>query len=182
MKILVGNTGLIGTTISEYEKFDLYFNSKNIHTFVNLVKNGDELFLSCLPAEKWLVNKNIQQDINNINNIINILSIYSYSKIILISTIDVYSQSPLGSNEDTKPLIKELNYGNNRYLFELLVRDILKYEQLKIFRLPALFNRHIKKNILYDLINDNNVSQINYNSTFQWYNLNMLSNDMKYYT
>ena len=35
------------------------FNSKNIHEFNSVAKDGDEIFLSCLPATKWIVNKNI---------------------------------------------------------------------------------------------------------------------------
>jgi hypothetical protein len=54
----------------------------------------------------------------------------------------------------------------------------LKTKDLKIFRLPALFNKHIKKNILFDLLIDNNVSSINPNSAYQWYNLDNLADDI----
>lgn len=182
MKILVGNTGLIGQTISQYEEFNYTFNSKNINQFIDTVPDGCELFLTCLPATKWMVNKDLKQDINNINNIINIVSKKSYSKVIVISTIDVYNDSPMKSNEDYSPNISKLSYGNNRYLFELLIREFVKTDDLKIFRLPALFNNKIKKNVLYDLINNNNVNQINSNSSFQWYNLNNLSTDIKKYS
>jgi hypothetical protein len=37
--------------------------------------------------------------------------------------------------------------------------------------LPALFGKHIKKNIIYDLLNENEIHNINYNSLYQWYNL-----------
>ena len=67
-------------------------------------------------------------------------------------------------------------------MFELMVREMVKYDDLKIFRLPALFNRHIKKNVLFDLINNNNVEQINSNSMFQWYNLDNLHNDIIKYS
>jgi nucleoside-diphosphate-sugar epimerase len=178
---LVGNTGLVGTTLKETINFDLEFNSKNINTFLEKIKDGSDLYLSCLPATKWLVNKNLQNDIKNINNIIEILSKKKYNKIILISTIDIYNDSPLKSNEDYIPNISGLSYGNNRYFFEVLVRGMLQTNDLKIFRLPALFNKHIKKNILYDLIN-NNDNQININSSFQWYNLNKLSSDIIKYS
>ena len=57
----------------------------------------------------------------------------------------------------------------------------LNYENVKIFRLPALFSKNIKKNILYDLLNNNNIHMINKNSSFQWYNLNDLTSDINFY-
>jgi len=179
MKILLGNSGLVGKTIQKFEKFDYRFNSKNIHAFEYIVEDGCELFLTCLPATKWMVNQNLVEDFDNINTIIKTISKRRYSKVTLISTIDIYNDSPIRVDETYNPNIGKLSYGNNRYIFELLVREYVKTNDLKIFRLPALFNNLIKKNVLYDLINDNNVGQINKNSTYQWYNLDNLSNDMK---
>lgn len=179
MKILIGNTGLIGTTLKEKINFDFEFNSKNITSFNEIVNDSCELYLSCLPATKWLVNQQIGNDFDNINNILNIIQEKTYSKIILISTIDVYCDSPLKSNEEHNPNVSKLNYGNNRYLFELLVREKLKTDDLKIFRLPALFSDKIKKNVLYDLINNYNIENINLNSVYQWYNLNNLVSDIQ---
>ncbi len=182
MKLIIGNTGLVGKTICETIKFDHYFNTSNINTFNTIAKDGDELFLSCLPATKWMVNKNIVEDVQNIFKIISLISGITYSKVTLISTIDVYGDSPFKSNESYSININKLNYGSNRYLFELLVCEFVKTNNLKIFRLPALFNKHIKKNILFDLINQNNVELINSNSEFQWYNLNNLSKDIEEYS
>jgi hypothetical protein len=182
MKILIGSSGLIGQTIQKFEKFDYGFNSKNIHTFESVVDDGCELFLTCLPATKWMVNKNLVEDFDNINSIIKTISKKSYSKITLISTIDIYNDSPIGVDETYKPNIGKLSYGSNRYIFELLIREYVKTDDLKIFRLPALFNNLIKKNVLYDLINGNNIDQINKNSTYQWYNLDNLSNDVNYFS
>jgi hypothetical protein len=179
MKLLIGNTGLVGSTILESESYDHTFNSKNLHTFNDIAKDGDELFLTCLPATKWMVNKNLTEDIQNIYRIINTIGQHSYSKITLISTIDVYNDSPLGVNETYSPNISKLSYGNNRYLFELMVREMVKTDNLKIFRIPALFNKNIKKNVLYDLIHNNNIEQINQNSFFQWYNLDNLKSDIE---
>lgn len=182
MKVLVGNTGLVGKSLSDGIKFDINFNTSNISDFEHCNLNKSELYLSCLPASKWLVNKNIKLDIENINYLIKIFSNFEYSKIFLISTIDVYSHSPLKSNEDYSINFPELNYGTNRLLFEKLVSQILKYDDIKIFRLPALYNKNIKKNILYDLINNNNVENINANSSYQWYNLDNICKDIDMYT
>lgn len=181
MKLLIGNTGLIGSTLKEKIKFDLEFNSSNMNKFESSVVDSCDLYLACLPATKWIVNKNILKDLNNINQIINQLSTKKYNNIYLFSTIDIYSFCDLQANEDNHPIIKNLNYGINRFLFERMVDELLKYNNLKIFRLPALFNKNIKKNILFDLLNNNNIDKININSYFQWYNLDNLATDIYKY-
>ena len=182
MKLIIGHSGLVGTTLTSTTSFDYYFNSTNIQDFSSICKDGAEITLTCLPATKWLVNQNISKDIDNINNLLAILSKYKYSKITLISTIDVYQQSPLGANEDYIINLNRLDYGANRYLFELLVQSTIVADSFKIFRLPAVFSASIKKNILYDLMNNNNVSSINNNSAYQWYNLDNLNNDITTYS
>jgi hypothetical protein len=178
MKILLGNTGLIGTTLKKSTSFDLEFNSSNIHEYTRKVPDGCDVYLACLPGTKWLVNQNILKDLNNISLIINSLATKSYKNIYLISTIDVYCNSPLKSDENTEPTINTLSYGTNRLMFEKMVENILNYDRLSIYRLPALFSKDIKKNVLYDLLNNNNVNLINANSIYQWYNLDYLYGDI----
>lgn len=173
MKVLIGNTGLIGQTIKDHINFDLEFNSSNIESIKNYIIDGCDIYLSCLPATKWLVNQDPIKDYNNIINIYNIISKYRFNKIILFSTIDVYCNSPLMATETFKPYIKNMNYGSNRLIFELLIQN-LDYRNIQIFRLPSLFGDRIKKNILFDLLNNNQVENINFNSKYQWLNLKNL--------
>ena len=133
--------------------------------------------MSCLPATKWQVNQNLAQDFINLSRIFEILASQRYSRIVLISTIDVYSDSPLGVTEEFAPIVKSLSYGTNRYLFELAINR-LTADSVQIFRLPALFGNYLKKNVIFDLLTSNNVNQINYNSKFQWYNLARLAKDI----
>lgn len=179
MKLLIGNTGLIGTTLKDSVKFDYEFNSKNINDLLKLNINFSEvdLYLCCLPATKWLINKDPQADLENIFNILNIISKKEYNRIILYSTIDIYTGVPLESDESYPIQIQSPNYGSNRFLFEKLISNTLKFNKLLILRLPALFGKHIKKNILFDLLNNNEIHKINYHSKYQWYNLNDLAKD-----
>ncbi|CAB5221673.1 hypothetical protein UFOVP242_17 [uncultured Caudovirales phage] len=174
MKLLVGETGLVGTSLKEQNEFDHLFKSSNIEDLKRIAKDGDEIYLACLPATKWLVNQHLERDIETVYRIIDHLKGINYSQINLISTIDVYSESPLGVDETYEPISTKPSYGANRYLFECLVREKLTYDRLSIFRLPALFNKHIKKNIVYDMLKNHNVEKINANSFFQWYNLDHL--------
>lgn len=177
MKILIGNTGLIGNNLKEKIKFDFEFNSSNINQIVHC-PNECDLYLSCLPATKWKINKNIVGDLTNIKNIIAVISKKKYNKVFLFSTIDVYSDSPLHVNEDYNPNFSDLNYGSNRLLFESLIKNFLSYKNYYIFRLPALFGKFLKKNIIYDILNNNRIHDINLNSYYQWYNLEDLVDDI----
>ena len=98
MKILIGNTGLIGKNLKDQQEFDYEFNSKNINELDQCPDNCD-LYLSCLPATKWYINQNIEQDLNNILNIFFHISKKKYRKVYLFSTVDVYCNSPLHVNE-----------------------------------------------------------------------------------
>lgn len=181
MNILIGNTGLVGSSLKEKIKFDYEFNSSNLEDIKKIPNTEDAiLYLSCLPATKWKVNQDIEGDFNNIGKIIRTISPLSYKTIILISTIDIYSNSDSLIDESYTPVVEKLEYGTNRYLFELLVKQTMKYDRLYIFRLPALFNKHIKKNILFDLIHNNNVDKIVSNSSYQWFNLDKLYETIMY--
>jgi hypothetical protein len=182
MKLLIGNTGVIGTTLKQGIKFDYEFNSSNLKDLLNLEIDSTqaELYLSCLPATKWLINQDPQSDLENIYSILEIISKKSYKKIILYSTIDVYENSPLESDESYNPNVSSLNYGSNRLLFEKLVTHTLTYTNLLILRLPAIFGDNIKKNILFDLLNNNEIHKIKLNSQYQWYNLNDLVMDTEH--
>jgi hypothetical protein len=177
MQILIGNTGLIGQTLKETINFDLEFNSKNIREFSKCDISNSTLYLSCLPATKWKVNQNIDSDLNTIYQIYNIIKSHTYKKVILFSTIDVYNSTPIHADEATSPVITKLCYGSNRYLFELLIQT-LNCSNIQIYRLPALFGNGIKKNILFDLLHNHNVGNINVNSTYQWFNLDKLTTNI----
>ena len=70
--IIVGYTGFVGQTLCDDMTFHYKFNSKNLHEIENCPE-GCNLYLSCLPATKWMVNKNVSGDIDNIISIINYL-------------------------------------------------------------------------------------------------------------
>lgn len=175
MRALVGCTGTIGKNLLNQIIFDKIYHSKNILEIVD--KEFNELYLCCLPATKWLINKNPESDNDNTNKIINILKTVNAKFVVLISTIDVYPIKNNKSNEDSL-IDNTLNdiYGKNRYLFEIFVKKT--FSNYLIVRLPGLFGDYLKKNIIYDLINDNNIDKIAKYSEFQWYFLDNLSDDI----
>jgi hypothetical protein len=169
MDVLVGSTGLIGSVLREYHDFDCRFNSENIHLAPLLKDDIDKLYLACLPAEKWKANQAPMADFDNMYHVLSKIRLWSPKEIILYSTIDIYNQTY--KYVENFPETHAINYGSTRYIFELLVKATFPKSVITIIRLPALFHKRIKKNILFDLLNSNNIEKINANSCYQWYDL-----------
>jgi len=176
MDVLVGSTGLIGQVLREAHEFGACFHSKNIHEAPLLKEPIERLYLACMPAEKWKANAAPLDDFDNMNSIIqNLRHLPSPAEVIVYSTIDVHGQTAYYA--DGTPEIFAIDYGTNRYIFEMLVKATFHDSVVTIIRLPALFHRLIKKNILFDLLTNNNVEKININSAYQWYCLDDLWKD-----
>ena len=60
-----------------------------------------------------------------------------------------------------------------------LITQNLEYNSIKVLRLPGVYGPYLKKNILFDIKNSNNLDQININSYYQWYNINLIALDIE---
>jgi hypothetical protein len=175
-RCLVGYTGFVGSNLLQYYKFDYLYNSKNFKEAMN--KEFDEVYFCGVPAVKWYANKNPQEDLLIINNLIDILKTIKTDKIYLISTIDVY-EDPISKKDESYDCNYTINhtYGKNRYIFEQFIQS--HFQNHYIIRLPALFGKGLKKNIIYDLLNNNALCNIPVYSSLQWYDLNWLKDDIE---
>ena len=172
---IVGYSGFVGSNLLQFYPFDFFYNSSNFHEAKN--KEFDTLFFCGVPAVKWYANKNPEQDSTTLQEIQNILGTIKVKKIILISTIDVYESINSSHNEDYScDYANNHTYGRNRYLFEQFVQT--HFDDYHIIRLPALFGKGLKKNVIYDLIHQNQIENIEKNTKFQWYDLNWLKQDI----
>jgi hypothetical protein len=178
MKVLFGSTGLVGRALQEQAAFDQLYSSANFRDILFLKQRIDHLVLCCLPATKWKVNQDPLADLQNIFSIVEALQDIHVERITLISTIDVYGHGTLSLCEADDFPLKEPSYGENRRLFEVLIRAQFHSAFVQVIRLPALFHRLIKKNILFDLIHDHETEKINANSSYQWYPLERLWTDI----
>lgn len=161
---IIGYSGLIGSNLlKQYKKkiktLDL-FNTKNIKE-IKSKKKYDVVFCSALPAIKWIANQKPSLDKKNTLFLINHLKKLTTKKFVLISTIDIYFNH---------------SYGTNRLLLEKFVKK--KFKNYHIFRLPGVFGAGLKKNIIFDLINNKNLQNIFLNDVFQWYDLSLLGKDL----
>jgi hypothetical protein len=173
---LVGYTGFVGGTLHRARRFDVLINSKN----ANDLRGGefDLVIHAGVPAVKWIANKDPAADRAAIDGIRAVLATMKIAELILISTIDVYPDpsAPLDENADIDPAGNHA-YGRHRFELERWVRD--RFANVRIVRLPALFGEGLKKNVVFDLLHDNQVGNINPASRFQWYPLARLNADIE---
>lgn len=150
------------------------YNSKNFQDLRG--KEYDLIVSAACPAKKWIANKEPEQDLQIINEIISHLEHVKCKTFVLISTIDVY---PVLSDKDEDFDCSGDNhaYGRNRLYLEKWVAE--HFADHVIIRLPALFGPNLAKNYIFDLMHDNNLNQINPNTSFQWYNVERMWSDIQ---
>ncbi len=171
---IIGYTGFVGSNLVKQFKFDDLYNSSNIHEIAN--RDYDLVVCCGVKAVKWQANKDPVRDKREIAALISVLETLTVDTFVLISTIDVY---PLAIGVDERYDCGQLEnhpYGLHRFEFENYVRE--KFKNCHVIRLPGLFGDGLKKNIIYDLLNDNCLEMINSASCFQYYNLDFLWEDV----
>lgn len=162
---LVGFTGFIGSTLRRQKQFDKLYNSANIHDIRG--ERFDVLVCAAAPAQKWLANKKPEDDYNKIIQLIENLREVKCKKFILISTVDVF-QNPVLVYEDSEVYSENLHpYGKHRLLLERFVSS--HFTDHMIVRLPGLVGPGLRKNVVFDFLNSNNLHAIDSRSVYQFY-------------
>jgi dTDP-4-dehydrorhamnose reductase len=129
------------------------------------------------PAQKWLANRDPLADRQNIDSLIAHLQTITCQTFILISTVDVF-KSPIGVDEDTPVDEEGLHaYGLHRRLLEKFVQNHFKNHL--IVRLPGLVGPGLRKNVIFDFLNDNNLHAIDSRGVFQFYPMVNLWSDIQ---
>jgi nucleoside-diphosphate-sugar epimerase len=108
-----------------------------------------------------------EADLQKINGLIERLGGVQCKKFILISTVDVF-KAPVSVDEDT--LVDESGlhpYGLHRRLLEKFVES--RFSDHLIVRLPGLVGPGLRKNVIFDLLNGNNLNKIDSRAVFQFY-------------
>lgn len=165
MNALIGYTGFVGSTLLKQSKFERTFRSTNIAEIEG--QHFDTLICAGAPGQKWLANRHPEDDLRIIEKLMSHLSKVRCDNFILISTVDVFL-NPLAVDESSKVAETGLNpYGLHRRQLELFVTT--QFKNHLIVRLPGLVGPGLRKNIIFDLLNDNDVSKIDSRSTFQFY-------------
>tara|TARA_R110000787_G_scaffold6702_1_gene23335 strand:+ start:2161 stop:2880 length:720 start_codon:yes stop_codon:yes gene_type:complete len=163
MNALIGHTGFVGSNLSKQTKFDKFYNSKNIEEIVS--DEFETIVCAGVSSIKWKANKHPKEDFQQIQRLIENLEATKFKRIILISTIAVYDNPA------------DNTYGRNRLYLETYLKN--HFDDASIIRLPSLFGTGLKKNAIYDLLNKEQQFLPHQDSTFQYYCLDTLWQDIQ---
>lgn len=132
------------------------------------------IYCAAPQAKKWWANQNPTQDRQEVQDLLAACRRLTCTEsFVLFSTVDVYDP-PLHQTELDQPSLESHPYGANRLWLEQAILEHFG-DRARIIRLPALVGMGLKKNVIYDLLHDNNIEKINGNSSFQWFNLAYLA-------
>lgn len=171
---LIGATGFVGGNLQRQARFDEHYNSKNISEIRG--KTFDLLVCAGVTAVKWWANKNAGEDRVRIDSLLADLASVKARNVIVLSTVDVYPT--VADTDETSPCHNLPNhaYGTNRLYFEDAMREL--FSDAMVVRIGGVFGPGLKKNVIFDLINDNCLDAINPASSFQYYNVTNLWRDL----
>lgn len=171
---LIGSTGLVGSTLLRQTTFAASYHRPDIDGIHG--QRFDLLVCAAAPAEKWRANQDPDADRANLDALVSHVQRAEATRVLLISTIDVYAV-PLDVDESTAidPSAGSA-YGRHRYWLEGRFREL--FDDVTVVRLPGLFGRGLKKNVLFDLLHERNFDLTHADSRFQFYDLSRLWADL----
>lgn len=162
---LIGYSGYVGGTLLKQADFTSLYRSTNIGDIDN--KTFDTVVCAGAPAQKWIANREPEADREKIEALIAHLKTIQCKTFILISTVDVF-KNPIGVDEDSLVDQSGLHaYGLHRRLLETFVEK--HFPNHLIVRLPGLVGPGLRKNVIFDFLNDNNLAAIDSRGVFQFY-------------
>lgn len=169
---LIGYTGFVGSNLLRQREFDACFNSSNIE---QIAGRSFDLVVCCgAPAEKWKANAQPERDLDNIERLTRALTEVEARRLVLISTVDVF-MNPVDVDEDSPTPTAGLHaYGRHRRRLEQIVAA--RFDAL-ILRLAGLYGHGLKKNVIYDLLHQNELHKIDSRGVFQYYDVGRLWRD-----
>ena len=164
---LIGFSGFVGSTLLK----QLVFSSLSLYRSTNIqeIDSQEFNFVLCAgaPAQKWIANKCPDEDKKNILSLIHHLKTIKCDTFVLISTVDVFKR-PIGVDEATLVDEEGLHaYGFHRRLLEKFVQD--HFSKHLIVRIPGLVGPGLRKNVIFDFLNGNNLLSIESRGVFQFY-------------
>ena len=171
---LIGHSGFVGSTLLKQDAFDSCYRASNIGDIDG--RSFARVVCAAAPAQKWIANREPDADRRNIEGLIDHLRTIRCDRFVLISTVDVFKQ-PLGVDEDSPVDEDGLHaYGRHRLLLEQFVRA--QFADHLVVRLPGLVGPGLRKNVIFDLLNDNNLQAIDSRGVFQFYPMVSLKYDI----
>lgn len=172
---LVGYSGFVGSTLLKQTRFEKRYRSTTIGEIDG--QTFDTVVCAGAPAQKWIANRDPADDREKIEGLIAHLKTIQCKTFILISTVDVFKH-PVDVDEDTVVDEQGLHaYGLHRRMLETFVQS--HFADHLIVRLPGLVGPGLRKNVIFDFLNDNNLTAIDSRGVFQFYPMVNLWQDIQ---
>lgn len=172
---LIGFSGFVGSTLLAQARFDARYRSTNIGEIEG--RTFDSVVCAAAPAQKWIANRDPETDWRNIEALIAHLQRLRCRRFVLISTVDVF-RNPSGVDENSPVDESGLQpYGLHRRRLEQFVER--HFPGHLIVRLPGLVGPGLRKNVVFDLLNDNSLEAIDSRGVFQFYPMVNLWYDLR---
>lgn len=171
---LIGHTGFVGGNLIRQRVFKHFYNSKNSGEMRG--RSYGLVMCSGVSAVKWMANKEPEKDREGIKRLEDVLRSIRAERFVLISTIDVYPVLEGADEDHDCHAVGNHPYGEHRLAFEDFC--VGTFPDCTVVRLPGLFGEGLKKNVIYDLLNDNCLEMVNPESRFQYYGLDDLWADV----
>jgi nucleoside-diphosphate-sugar epimerase len=174
-RALIGHTGFVGGNLKAQAHYDDLYNTSNIESIAD--RKYDLIVCAGAPAAKWIANREPAADLRSIERLKYALQKVEADKFVLISSVDVYPR-PIDVDETTPIDYAALQpYGKHRLMLEDFVAQ--RFHGASILRLPGLFGPGIKKNVVFDFLNDNRLDLVHQDGVFQFYDLANLQRDVQ---
>ena len=171
---LIGHSGFVGGNLLAKRAFDATYRSTDIDTIRG--RDFEHVVCSGIQAMKWWANLHPEDDLAGIERLLAPLGDCRAARFTLVSTIDVYP-APRGVDEDAAiETAGHHAYGLHRLQAEERIRAM--FPRVLVLRLPGLFGPGLKKNVIYDMMHDNNLHQVHPGGVFQYYDLRRLADDI----
>ncbi|MBC7490140.1 MAG: NAD(P)-dependent oxidoreductase [Glaciimonas sp.] len=162
---LIGFSGFVGSSLLKQAPFEFLYRSTNIGEIAG--QSFDTVVCAGAPAQKWIANREPEADREKIDGLIGNMISMNCKTFVLISTVDIFN-IPLDVDEETPVDETDLHaYGLHRRLLEKFVESHFPHHL--IVRLPGLVGPELRKNIIFDFLNDNNLHAIDSRGVFQFY-------------
>ncbi|MFD0892775.1 NAD(P)-dependent oxidoreductase [Luteolibacter ambystomatis] len=174
MTALIGHTGFVGSTLADALSPSHRYRSTDIDNIRG--QSFGHVICAGVQAKKWWANLHPEEDKAGIARLLEALAEVRADRFTLISTIDVYP-APRDVDEDSPiPVEGHHAYGLNRLDAEERIRGL--FPRVSILRLPGLFGPGLKKNVIYDMMHDNELHKVHPGGVFQYYDTRRLAADI----
>jgi hypothetical protein len=162
---IIGATGFVGSSLLRQRDFEHHFHSRNIQELTR--RSYDLIVCAGAPAQKWIANRDPTADRARLAPLMDALRSVECSRMVLISTVDVFSRA-VGVDETSSPDVSDANaYGRNRLELEECVKT--RFPDALIVRLPGLVGPGLRKNAIFDFQHMNNLDAVDSRARFQFY-------------